>query len=192
MLSATSIVNEWSNDSCVTIKIADTGSSTEAEQFRSEHAECVCTCTYHHSLFLLFLSLQISACHLSGEYSASEELRVYTELSRLDPGIKLLYVTPEKVSTDAPFLFISFQLAASNKLIKTLQSLYSRDKISRFVIDEAHCISQWGHDFRPDYKRLSELRQQFPRVPIMALTATATPRVRADILHQLKLSDTKW
>ena len=144
------------------------------------------------SLFLLFLLLQISACHLSGEYSASEELRVYTELSRLDPGIKLLYVTPEKVSTDAPFYSFSFQLAASNKLIKTLQSLYSRDKISRFVIDEAHCISQWGHDFRPDYKRLSELRQQFPRVPIMALTATATPRVRADILYQLKLSDTKW
>lgn len=90
------------------------------------------------------------------------------------------------------FYSFSFQLAASNKLIKTLQSLYSRDKISRFVIDEAHCISQWGHDFRPDYKRLSELRQQFPRVPIMALTATATPRVRADILYQLKLSDTKW
>ena len=192
MLSATSIVNEWSNDSCVAIKITDTGSSTEVEQFRSEHAECVCTCTYHHSFFLLFLLLQISACHLSGEYSASEELRVYTELSRLDPGIKLLYVTPEKVSTDAPFYSFSFQLAASNKLIKTLQSLYSRDKISRFVIDEAHCISQWGHDFRPDYKRLSELRQQFPRVPIMALTATATPRVRADILYQLKLSDTKW
>ncbi|XP_003391521.2 PREDICTED: Bloom syndrome protein homolog, partial [Amphimedon queenslandica] len=72
-------------------------------------------------------SLEISACHLSGEYSQSEELRVYTELSRLDPGIKLLYVTPEK-------------LAASTKLLKTLQSLYSRGKISRFVIDEAHCI----------------------------------------------------
>uniref|UniRef100_A0A1X7TQC1 DNA 3'-5' helicase n=1 Tax=Amphimedon queenslandica TaxID=400682 RepID=A0A1X7TQC1_AMPQE len=124
-------------------------------------------------------SLEISACHLSGEYSQSEELRVYTELSRLDPGIKLLYVTPEK-------------LAASTKLLKTLQSLYSRGKISRFVIDEAHCISQWGHDFRPDYKRLSELRQQFPQVPTMALTATATPRVRADILYQLKLSHTKW
>ena len=70
--------------------------------------------------------------------------------------------------------------------------MYSRNKISRFVIDEAHCISQWGHDFRPDYKKLSELRCQFPNVPLMALTATATPRVRADILHQLKLSTTKW
>ena len=62
----------------------------------------------------------------------------------------------------------------------------------RFVIDEAHCISQWGHDFRPDYKRLSELRAKFSNVPLMALTATATPQVRADILHQLKMATTKW
>ena len=63
----------------------------------------------------------------------------------------------------------------------------------RFVIDEAHCISQWGHDFRPDYKKLSELRHKFVGVPIVALTATATPRVRADILHQLDMQRTcKW
>ena len=61
------------------------------------------------------------------------------------------------------------------------------------MIDEAHCISQWGHDFRPDYKKLSELRKNFSGVPIMALTATATPRVRADILHQLKMTNScKW
>nr|CAD7429313.1 unnamed protein product [Timema monikensis] len=94
-------------------------------------------------------------------------------------GIKLLYVTPEKLS-------------ASNKLLEALTSLYKREKLARFVIDEAHCVSQWGHDFRPDYKKLCVLRSKFPKVPTMALTATATPRVRIDILHQLGMKDPKW
>ena len=103
----------------------------------------------------------------------------------------ILYLLPTS------FLFPSHllsppQLGASNKLQSTLQGLYTRDRLARFVIDEAHCISQWGHDFRPDYKRLSELRQKFPGVPIMALTATATPRVRADILNLLHMNTTKW
>ena len=98
-----------------------------------------------------------------------------------------------------------------------LTQLASFKMLSRFVIDEAHCISQvrrfaiisasvapscsllcvttpvqWGHDFRPDYKRLSQLPERFPGVPIMALTATATPRVQTDILHQLRIKDPKW
>ncbi|XP_077373066.1 recQ-like DNA helicase BLM isoform X2 [Festucalex cinctus] len=120
-------------------------------------------------------SLDIPATSLSGDKSDGEASRIYMQLSRKEPIIKLLYVTPEKVS-------------ASNRLISALQNLYERGLLARFVIDEAHCVSHWGHDFRPDYKRLSELRQKFPKVPMMALTATATPRVQTDILHQLNMT----
>ncbi|XP_059190438.1 recQ-like DNA helicase BLM isoform X2 [Centropristis striata] len=120
-------------------------------------------------------TLDIPATSLSGTLSDSEAGRIYMQLSRKDPIIKLLYVTPEKVS-------------ASNKLISALHNLYERGLLARFVIDEAHCVSQWGHDFRPDYKKLHELRQKFPNVPMMALTATATPRVQKDILNQLNMS----
>jgi len=93
--------------------------------------------------------------------------------------LKLLYVTPEKIS-------------ASDRLRNVMDRLYRKRYIGRFVIDEAHCVSQWGHDFRPDYTKLSSLRQLYPDVPTMALTATATPRVRMDILHQLGMHNPKW
>ncbi|KAJ8272150.1 hypothetical protein COCON_G00110090 [Conger conger] len=120
-------------------------------------------------------TLDIPATSLSGEKSDSAAGRIYMQLSKKDPIIKLLYATPEKV-------------CASGRMISALQNLYERGLLARFVIDEAHCVSQWGHDFRPDFKRLHELRQKFPGVPIMALTATATPRVQKDILHQLQMS----
>uniref|UniRef100_A0A1I8HZ16 ATP-dependent DNA helicase n=1 Tax=Macrostomum lignano TaxID=282301 RepID=A0A1I8HZ16_9PLAT len=66
-----------------------------------------------------------------------------------------------------------------------------RGKLDRFVIDEAHCVSQWGHDFRQDYRNLNRLRTSFPNVPMMALTATATPQVRLDIEKQLGLLEQK-
>ena len=59
--------------------------------------------------------------------------------------------------------------------------------VAHIAIDEAHCISEWGHDFRPEYRQLADLREHFPDVPIIALTATATDRVGEDILQQLKL-----
>ncbi|XP_077425700.1 recQ-like DNA helicase BLM isoform X2 [Vanacampus margaritifer] len=120
-------------------------------------------------------SLDIPATSLSGDKGDGEASRIYMQLSRKEPIIKLLYVTPEKVS-------------ASNRLISALHNLYERGLLARFVIDEAHCVSHWGHDFRPDYKKLNELRQKFPKVPMMALTATATPRVQTDILHQLNMT----
>ncbi|XP_047398402.1 recQ-like DNA helicase BLM isoform X2 [Sciurus carolinensis] len=119
-------------------------------------------------------SLDIPATYLTGDKTDSEATSIYLQLSKKDPIIKLLYVTPEKV-------------CASNRLISTLENLYERKLLTRFVIDEAHCVSQWGHDFRQDYKRMNMLRQKFPSVPVMALTATANPRVQKDILTQLKI-----
>ncbi|EEC05653.1 ATP-dependent RNA helicase, putative, partial [Ixodes scapularis] len=121
-------------------------------------------------------SLDVPANHLSGD---SDDFSVYSDLRSTQPRLRLLYVTPEKVS-------------ASGRLLDALSRLHANGRLSRFVIDEAHCVSQWGHDFRPDYKKLSVLREKFSGVPMMALTATATPRVRTDILHQLGMRDPKW
>ena len=82
--------------------------------------------------------------------------------------MKLLYVSPEKLLSELPYLI-------------------SYIRISLFAIDEAHCISHWGHDFRPEYTQLGQLRERFPQVPIMALTATADRITRQDIKTQLKL-----
>jgi ATP-dependent DNA helicase RecQ len=84
-------------------------------------------------------------------------------------NLKLLYVAPERLL-----------------MSDTLAELAQVD-LAGLVIDEAHCVSDWGHDFRPEYRQLRQLRQQFPGLPVMALTATATERVRTDIIEQLAL-----
>lgn len=89
-------------------------------------------------------------------------------------GIKLLYVTPERI-------------AKSKTCLSALQSAYEQARLSRIVIDEAHCCSQMGHDYRPDYAKLSLLRRLFPKVPIMCLTATCGPKVLNEILEIIDL-----
>lgn len=72
--------------------------------------------------------------------------------------------------------------------MRILQEVYSRHQLKRLVIDEAHCISEWGHDFREEYRKLDRFRVNFPDVPIMALTASATPVVQDDIVRSLRLN----
>ncbi|NXF45180.1 BLM protein, partial [Oceanites oceanicus] len=119
-------------------------------------------------------TLDIAATYLTGDRTDADASKIYMQLSKKDPVIKLLYVTPEKV-------------CASSRLMSALENLYDRKLLERFVIDEAHCVSQWGHDFRQDYKRLNMLRKKFHSVPMMALTATANPRVQKDIQNQLEM-----
>jgi ATP-dependent DNA helicase RecQ len=82
-------------------------------------------------------------------------------------------------------LFVSPERLVMDDFLETLKGL----SVRRFAIDEAHCISQWGHDFRPEYRQLAVLRRQFPSASLHACTATATPRVREDIVAQLQLRD---
>src|SRR6266702_1962621 len=86
---------------------------------------------------------------------------------------RLLYVAPERL------------------MLSGFLDDLKRWNVRLIAIDEAHCISEWGHDFRPEYRQISELREHFPNVPFMALTATATGRVREDIITHLKLHEPK-
>ncbi|KAM5573739.1 ATP-dependent DNA helicase Q-like 2 [Rosa sericea] len=119
-------------------------------------------------------ALGIPAHMLTSTTSKEEEKLIYKALEKGEGDLKILYVTPEKISK-------------SKRFMSKLEKCHHAGRLSLISIDEAHCCSQWGHDFRPDYKNLGILKTQFPKVPVIALTATATQKVQSDLMEMLHI-----
>lgn len=117
--------------------------------------------------------LGINAKTLNSQVTPRATDLVMKDLKSKNPKIRLLYITPE--------------LAATKKFGELLVLLKKNKRLGYFVVDEAHCVSQWGHDFRPEYLKLGKLRRDFPDTQWIALTATATVRVKDDIIRSLAL-----
>ncbi|MGL6282986.1 MAG: RecQ family ATP-dependent DNA helicase, partial [Microcoleaceae cyanobacterium] len=113
----------------------------------------------------------IGATFLNSTLTGQEVYQRHQQI--LQGKIKLLYVAPERLLSE---YFLPF-----------LDEVKQQVGISAIAVDEAHCVSEWGHDFRPEYRQLITLRQRYPDLPMIALTATATERVREDIKQQLDL-----
>ncbi|WP_310610396.1 DNA helicase RecQ [Limnohabitans sp.] len=115
----------------------------------------------------------VEAAFLNSSLSGEEANAVEQRLRRGE--ITLLYAAPERITTP--------------RFLAQLDALYEQGQLSLFAIDEAHCVSQWGHDFRPEYRALTVLHERYAGVPRMALTATADALTRADIVERLQLED---
>lgn len=115
--------------------------------------------------------LGVSAAFLNSSLEAEEAREVSRQLMRGE--LKLLYVAPERLMTEG--------------FLNQLERLQQDDNIALFAIDEAHCVSQWGHDFRPEYRALTVLHERFPGIPRIALTATADAPTRSEIVDRLAL-----
>ncbi len=117
----------------------------------------------------------VSAAYLNSSLSLDDAQRIEQQLRRGD--LTLLYVAPERLLTP--------------RCQAMLESLHGQGRLALFAIDEAHCVSQWGHDFRPEYRELAVLPERFAGVPRIALTATADALTRADIVERLQLQDAR-
>ncbi|MBS0454646.1 MAG: DNA helicase RecQ [Proteobacteria bacterium] len=117
----------------------------------------------------------VDAAFLNSTLDWNETLDVERRMARAE--ITLLYAAPERVTTP--------------RFLELLDGLHARGKLSLFAIDEAHCVSQWGHDFRPEYRALTVLHERFASVPRIALTATADALTRADIVERLQLQQAR-
>lgn len=111
-----------------------------------------------------------------GDISEKQRTIIYQGLEKNPPSYSIILTTPETIECNE-----GFKIA--------LQDIYRRNQLNRIVIDEVHCLSLWGHDFRPNYLKLSKLKKYFPKVPYMALTASATNKVQEDIKYILKTDD---
>lgn len=121
------------------------------------------------------VSKKINACSLNSTTSSKERNIIMEDLMSNSPKIKLLYVTPE--------------MGAQQHFQETITKLNKKKALSYFVIDEAHCLSEWGHDFRPTYRQLGVFKKLCSKIPMIALTATAAKQVKDDILESLHMKD---
>ncbi|XP_029131062.1 ATP-dependent DNA helicase Q-like 3 isoform X2 [Cajanus cajan] len=117
----------------------------------------------------------IAAEFLSSTKTTDAKAKIHEDLDSGKPSTRLLYVTPELIATPG--------------FMSKLKKVYARGLLNLIAIDEAHCISSWGHDFRPSYRKLSSLRGHLPDVPILALTATAVPKVQKDVVESLQMEN---